>query len=114
MYIELKKEIINLKNIQKAYIFEKQIIIEYPNRTISINYEDIRDNVNEEKQLIDKDFEKLENYLVNNLEQKINEQKDYIQVLEKHKSNIISIKYFLQMKISKSKKLKMIGDLIDE
>ena len=92
MYILMNNNLVNLKNLQKCFIDDKRIILQYlVGSTIitdSVNYEDVKFDVNEEKQLIEKDFEKLQNYLNGNLETRISDLEEKIKNKEKELNEI--------------------------
>ena len=88
----MNNNLVNLKNLQKCFIDDKRIILQYlVGSTIitdSVNYEDVKFDVNEEKQLIEKDFEKLQNYLNGNLETRISDLEEKIKNKEKELNEI--------------------------
>lgn len=96
MYITLNGNLVNLKNLQKCFIDNNRIILQYlVNGTIitdSLNYENVKINVNEELQLIEKDFQKIQDNLdgkteekIKQLEQKVKEQDQKIKDLNQDK-----------------------------
>ena len=96
MYITLNGNLVNLKNLQKCFIDNNRIILQYlVNGTIitdSLNYENVKIDVNEELQLIEKDFQKIQDNLdgkteekIKQLEQKIKEQDQKIKDLNQDK-----------------------------
>lgn len=96
MYITLNGNLVNLKNLQKCFIDQQRIILQYlVNGTIitdSLNYENVKIDVNEELQLIEKDFQKIQDNLdgkteekIKQLEQKVKEQDQKIKDLNQDK-----------------------------
>ena len=96
MYITLNGNLVNLKNLQKCFIDNNRIILQYlVNGTIitdSLNYENVKIDVNEELQLIEKDFQKIQDNLdgkteekIKQLEQKVKEQDQKIKDLNQDK-----------------------------
>ena len=82
-YFEIQNKIIKLEGIKQIEIWEKgqQIIIDYgESKKTVIDYENVRDNINEEKTELQKDYERIKKELI--IENTENKDHIYIKELE--------------------------------
>lgn len=123
-YIEIQDRIISLENIEQIVKDEKdrEILIFYKDiTTIKIDYENVKDNINEEKTELQKDYEKIKEELIPEVEDqnKIKELENQIEMykitlnnissdISKYKQNlrnIVNSKEFSHKKIQKLKEV---------
>lgn len=113
-YIEIQNSIINLENIEIIEKNEKdqKIYYRYSDESLyrSIDYENVRDNINEEKTELEKDYEKLKKALIPEKEDEIN-LKDAIEILEKRNNQYEEIVKYL--KKEKNLYMNKIGEITD-
>ena len=116
MYIKLLDKIINLEGIMTSYIDDNRIIIEYSDKAhpTTIDYSEVKFDVNAEKQKIEQDFEKLECSLIVNYDKIINEQKNEILRLGQYESDLTSMKHIINLKLNPFKKIKWLKGLIND
>lgn len=114
MFIKLLDKIINTEGIIETFIDDNKIIIKYQDYAISIDYSEVKFEVNAEKQKIEIDFEKLELSLITDFEQIIADQKDEILKLEHYKSDALTMKHILNLKLNPFKKIKWMKGLIND
>lgn len=127
-YLILNEEIISLENIVNSTIDKKErtikimyMINNYP-ITLTIDYSDIKDDINEEKTIVEKDYEKLQKNLfiinVEELEELVNNITKNYDILKelkaKYLEKIITIKEIIEKKGLSSKKIKEIKKIIGE
>lgn len=125
-FIEIQQRIINLENIEQIVkdVKDRYILILYKDVTkIKIDYENVKDNINEEKTELEKDYERIKKELIpekeNENENKIKELENQIEMykitlsnissdISKYKQNlrnIINSKEFSHKKIQKIKEV---------
>lgn len=128
-YIEIQNNIIEIDNIEKIVKEEKEqkIYVYYATNCaphyLTIDYENVRDNINEEKTELQKDYERIKKELIpekeNENENKIKELENQIEMykitlsnissdVSKYKQNlrnIVNSKEFLHKKIQKLKEV---------
>ena len=114
MYIKLLDKIINLEEITETFIDDNKIVIRYKHDIISIDYSDVKFDVNAEKQKIEQDFEKLECSLIVNYDKIINDQKNEILRLGQYESDLTSMKHIINLKLNPFKKIKWLKGLIND
>lgn len=119
-YIEIQDQIISLEDIEQIVknVKERYILIFYKDITkIKIDYENVKDNINDEKTEVEKDYEKLKNALIpeKQNENKIKELENQIEMykitlnnisqdISRYKQNIRNI--INDKKLNKIKRLK--------
>ena len=125
-YIEIQDRIIILENIEQIVkdVKDRYILILYKDVTkIKIDYENVKDNINEEKTELEKDYERIKKELIpekeNENENKIKELENQIEMykitlnnissdVSKYKQNlrnIVNSKEFSHKKIQKLKEV---------
>lgn len=122
-YIEIQDRIIILENIEQVVkdVKDRYILILYKDVTkIKIDYENVKDNINEEKTELEKDYERIKKELIPEIrENKIKELEGQIEIykitlsdissdVSKYKQNlrnIVNSKEFAHKKIQKLKEV---------
>ena len=126
-YIEIQNNIIEIDNIEKVVKEEKEqkIYIYYARNCaphyLTIDYENVKDNINEEKTELEKDYERIKKELIpeKENENKIKELENQIEMykmtlnnismdISKYKQNlrnIVNAREFLNKKIKKLKEV---------
>ena len=128
-FLKLNNELVNLKDLFNVSKNDKERIIKltYNSEGKLINYEldysDIKDDVNEEKTVIEKDFEKIEKYIFKEVDPEIKRLETRIKDLEFRNSISRDLKERYRRKIEaitkilhsgKLKKTKLIKEIIED
>ena len=123
-YIEIQNKIIKIEEIKQIEVWEKgrQIIIDYgESKKTVIDYENVKDNINDEKTELEKDYERIKKELIPEKEDenKIKELENQIEMykmtlnnistdISRYKQNlrnIVNSKEFSHKKIQKLKEV---------
>lgn len=122
-YIEIQNSIIKIEDIKEIIKDEehRQIYVEYnQGNSVVFDYENVKDNINEEKTEVQKDYERIKKELIpENGENKIKELENQIEMykitlsnissdISKYKQNlrnIVNSKEFAHKKIQKLKEV---------
>ena len=118
-FIEIRKRLINIEDIELAYIDEEQelLVLKFKNKpSIEIDYSEVKNNVNEEKE-IEKDYIIIRTALLFNKYDNIENYKSMLDVvkwqLNDRNEKIESIRKIVSRgTMSTYKKIKMISILL--
>ena len=128
-FLKLNNELVNLKDLFNVSKNDKERIIKLTynseGKLISyeLDYSDVKDDVNEEKTIIEKDFEKIEKYIFKEVDPEIKRLETRIKDLEFGNSISRDLKERYRRKIEaitkilhsgKLKKTKLIKEIIED
>ena len=128
-FLKLNNELINLKDLFNVSKNDKERIIKLTYNsegkliTYELDYSDIKDDVNEEKTVIEKDFEKIEKYIFKEVDPEVKRLETRIKDLEFGNSISRDLKERYRRKIEaitkvihsgKLKKTKLIKEIIED
>lgn len=128
-FLKLNNELVNLKDLFNVSKNDKERIIKLTYNsdgkliTYELDYSDIKDDVNEEKTIIEKDFEKIEKYLFKEVDPEVKRLEARIKDLEFGNSISRDLKERYRRKIEaitkilhsgKLKKTKLIKEIIED
>lgn len=128
-FLKLNNELVNLKDLFNVSKNDKERIIKLTYNTdgklitYELDYSDIKDDVNEEKTVIEKDFEKIEKYIFKEVDPEVKRLETRIKDLEFGNSISRDLKERYRRKIEaitkvihsgKLKKTKLIKEIIED
>ena len=128
-FLKLNNELVNLKDLFNVSKNDKERIIKLTYNTdgklitYELDYSDIKDDVNEEKTVIEKDFEKIENYIFKEVDPEVKRLETRIKDLEFGNNISRDLKERYRRKIEaitkilhsgKLKKTKLIKEIIED
>ena len=128
-FLKLNNELVNLKDLFNVSKNDKERIIKLTynseGKLISyeLDYSDVKDDVNEEKTIIEKDFEKIEKYIFKEVDPEVKRLETRIKDLEFGNSISRDLKERYRRKIEaitkvihsgKLKKTKLIKEIIED
>lgn len=128
-FLKLNNELVNLKDLFNVSKNDKERIIKLTYNsegkliTYELDYSDVKDDVNEEKTIIEKDFEKIEKYIFKEVDPEIKRLETRIKDLEFGNSISRDLKERYRRKIEaitkiihsgKLKKTKLIKEIIED
>lgn len=128
-FLKLNNELVNLKDLFNVSKNDKERIIKLTYNTdgklitYELDYSDIKDDVNEEKTIIEKDFEKIEKYIFKEVDPEVKRLETRIKDLEFGNSISRDLKERYRRKIEaitkilhsgKLKKTKLIKEIIED
>ena len=128
-FLKLNNELVNLKDLFTVSKNDKERIIKLTYNsngkliTYGLDYSDIKDDVNEEKTVIEKDFEKIEKYIFKEVDPEVKRLETRIKDLEFGNSISRDLKERYRRKIEaitkvihsgKLKKTKLIKEIIED
>lgn len=128
-FLKLNNELVNLKDLFNVSKNDKERIIKLTYNsdgkliTYELDYSDIKDDVNEEKTVIEKDFEKIEKYIFKEVDPEIKRLETRIKDLEFGNSISRDLKERYRRKLEaitkvihsgKLKKTKLIKEIIED
>ncbi len=127
-FLKLNDELVNLKDLFNVSKNDKERVIKLTYNsegkliTYELDYSDVKDDVNEEKTIIEKDFEKIEKYIFKEVDPEIKRLETRIKDLEFGNSITRDLKERYRRKIEaiekiirsgKLKKTKLIKEIIE-
>lgn len=128
-FLKLNNELVNLKDLFNVSKNDKERIIKLTYNTdgklitYELDYSDVKDDVNEEKTIIEKDFEKIEKYIFKEVDPEVKRLETRIKDLEFGNSISRDLKERYRRKIEaitkiihsgKLKKTKLIKEIIED
>ena len=128
-FLKLNNELVNLKDLFNVSKNDKERVIKLTYNsegkliTYELDYSDVKDDVNEEKTIIEKDFEKIEKYIFKEVDPEIKRLETRIKDLEFGNSISRDLKERYRRKIEaitkvlnsgKLKKTKLIKEIIED
>lgn len=128
-FLKLNNELVNLKDLFNVSKNDKERIIKLTYNsegkliTYELDYSDVKDDVNEEKTIIEKDFEKIEKYIFKEFDPEVKRLETRIKDLEFGNSISRDLKERYRRKIEaitkiihsgKLKKTKLIKEIIED
>ena len=128
-FLKLNNELVNLKDLFNVSKNDKERVIKLTYNsegkliTYELDYSDVKDDVNEEKTIIEKDFEKIEKYIFKEVDPEIKRLETRIKDLEFGNSISRDLKERYRRKIEaitkiihsgKLKKTKLIREIIED
>ena len=128
-FLKLNNELVNLKDLFNVSKNDKERIIKLTYNsdgkliTYELDYSDVKDDVNEEKTIIEKDFEKIEKYIFKEVDPEVKRLETRIKDLEFGNSIARDLKERYRRKIEaitkvihsgKLKKTKLIKEIIED
>lgn len=128
-FLKLNNELVNLKDLFNVSKNDKERIIKLTYNTdgklitYELDYSDVKDDVNEEKTILEKDFEKIEKYIFKEVDPEVKRLETRIKDLEFGNSISRDLKERYRRKIEaitkiihsgKLKKTKLIKEIIED
>ena len=128
-FLKLNNELVNLKDLFNVSKNDKERIIKLTYNTdgklitYELDYSDVKDDINEEKTIIEKDFEKIEKYIFKEVDPEVKRLETRIKDLEFGNSISRDLKERYRRKIEaitkilhsgKLKKTKLIKEIIED
>lgn len=128
-FLKLNNELVNLKDLFNVSKNDKERVIKLTYNsegkliTYELDYSDVKDDVNEEKTIIEKDFEKIEKYIFKEVDPEVKRLEARIKDLEFGNSISRDLKERYRRKIEaitkilhsgKLKKTKLIKEIIED
>lgn len=128
-FLKLNNELVNLKDLFNVSKNDKERVIKLTYNsegkliTYELDYSDVKDDVNEEKTILEKDFEKIEKYIFKEVDPEIKRLETRIKDLEFGNSISRDLKERYRRKIEaitkilhsgKLKKTKLIKEIIED
>ena len=128
-FLKLNNELVNLKDLFNVSKNDKERVIKLTYNsegkliTYELDYSDVKDDVNEEKTIIEKDFEKIEKYIFKEVDPEVKRLETRIKDLEFGNSISRDLKERYRRKIEaitkiihsgKLKKTKLIKEIIED
>jgi len=128
-FLKLNNELVNLKDLFNVSKNDKERIIKLTYNsegkliTYELDYSDVKDDINEEKTVIEKDFEKIEKYIFKEVDPEVKRLETRIKDLEFGNSISRDLKERYRRKIEaitkilhsgKLKKTKLIKEIIED
>lgn len=128
-FLKLNNELVNLKDLFNVSKNDKERVIKLTYNsegkliTYELDYSDVKDDVNEEKTVIEKDFEKIEKYIFKEVDPEVKRLETRIKDLEFGNSISRDLKERYRRKIEaitkvihsgKLKKTKLIKEIIED
>lgn len=128
-FLKLNNELVNLKDLFNVSKNDKERVIKLTYNsegkliTYELDYSDVKDDVNEEKTIIEKDFEKIEKYIFKEVDPEVKRLETRIKDLEFGNSISRDLKERYRRKLEaitkvihsgKLKKTKLIKEIIED
>lgn len=128
-FIELNGQLLNLNYLMKVRKDDKERILELTYNTefrllsVTLDYSDVKDDINEEKTILEKDFEKIEKIIMKEVDPEVKRLETRIKDLEFGNSISRDLKERYRRKIEaitkilhsgKLKKTKLIKEIIED